>query len=56
MQRDLQIIGDRKLRDAVAEAMFNYDRKGGKMISDYNTNRDYWETLASIAIERIGRK
>ena len=56
MQRDLQIIGDLKLRDEVAEAMFNYDRKGGRMISDVTCNRDYWETLASIAIERIGRK
>lgn len=55
MQRDLQIIGDRKLRDEVAELMFNYHRSGSRMISDYDVDRDYWQTLADIAIERIGR-
>lgn len=62
MQRDLQIIGDRKLRDEVAEAMFNEDKRrhkgygpNHKMITDYSVNRDYWETLADIAIERISR-
>jgi len=61
MNRDLQIIGDRKLRDEVAEDLFNeHKRRNGyepnnKMISDYDTNRDYWQTLADIAIERISR-
>lgn len=60
MQRDLQIISDRKLRDEVAETMFEEHKRrnagyGNKMLSDYSVNREYWETLADIAIERINR-
>lgn len=60
MTRDLQIIGDRKLRDEVAEAMFNEHKRSGKgstsaMVTDYSTNIEYWQSLANIAIERISR-
>lgn len=58
MHRDLKLIGDRKLRAEIAEAMFNETQRGKerpRMLSDYDVNREYWETLADIAIERINR-